>query len=86
MCTLLNCTFSIPVLCILFFFLLNYTEVVSENVHLVKYLHFSMEAYCCHTLEIEKDQQGMIWVACLDAFKVLELVSLKPSVHLQLIK
>lgn len=39
-----------------FFFLLNYTEVVSENMHLVKYLHFSTEAYCCHMSEIEKDR------------------------------
>lgn len=78
--------FFIPVLHILFF-LLNDMKDVSENVHLVKCLHFSsvLLPHLRNRIRTVGYDLGRS-IPCLEAFKVVELVSLKLSVHLQLNK
>lgn len=54
------------------------------RVNKVKYLHFSADTYCCHTVKITLYHLAPD-VPGLEAVKMLQLVSMKSSMTLQLI-
>lgn len=90
MCALLNCTFFIPALRALFFFF--FTKLHKSCVRKCTCSQIPSLFYGSVLLPHLRNRKRSVGydlgrsTPCLEAFKVVELVSLKPSVHLQLIK